>query len=187
MGRIKDASIAEYEPQQFDAHEGINIGSGPHYAAGWWNTDVIPTDSGQQPDQLIDIRDFTAAFPKHAFRKAYVGHVLEHITWDDLPSIIQHIAHVAKRVMVVGPCIEKAIATKQPQAILDAITAVEIPDTHPWGHKWTPSEELTIKAITDAGFTPHVVRVQDVRPPEWPNPSIAEWQTAMWFETGGTK
>ena len=58
--------------------EGINIGSGQHYADGWLNTDIIPTDKGRQPDMLIDIHDFLDTFEKHQFKKAYVGHVLEH-------------------------------------------------------------------------------------------------------------
>jgi predicted SAM-dependent methyltransferase len=165
----------------YSQYLGINIGSGPHYAEGWWNTDIIPTDSGKQPDQLIDIHDFANTYPERAFKKAYVGHVLEHIKWDDLASAIQNIAYIAEKVMVVGPCMDKAETNGEPESLLEAIRARENPDDHPWGHKWTPTELLTVEAIMDAGFTPHVVSILTVKRPEWPNPSTSTWQTAMWF------
>lgn len=166
---------------QYSHLQGINIGSGQHYADGWLNTDVVPTDKGRQPDLLIDIHDFLDTFEKHAFKKAYVGHVLEHIEWgDELTCAIQSIAYVAQNIMVVGPCINRAMDTNQPQSLIDGIKKSE-GEPHPWSHKWTPTEELTYNAIKAAGFEPHVVEVGVVRPPEWPNPSRAAWQTAMWF------
>lgn len=166
---------------QYSHLEGINVGSGQHYAKGWLNVDVIPTDKGQQPDLLIDILDFPFVFAEHEFKKAYVGHVLEHIAWDDLPQVIGCLAYVAKTVMVVGPCIHLAEVTGQPQELIDGIRAPEDPDDHPWGHKWTPTEGLTAAAIREAGYEPHIVPVGNVKRPEWPNPSTAAWQTAMWF------
>ena len=162
--------------------EGINVGSGQHYAEGWLNTDIIPTDNGTQPDLLMSIYEYPMQFAKHEFKKAYVGHVLEHIEWGEpLTLAILAIAHTAEKVMVVGPCIEKALATSQPQSLLDGIYAPTKIDQHPWSHKWTPTETSTAKAIRDAGYEPHIVNIKDVRKPEWPNPSTAAWQTAMWF------
>lgn len=162
--------------------EGINVGSGQHYAKHWLNTDIIPTDKGQQPDILADINDYPSVFGDRAFKRAYVGHVLEHLWWDDITTAIKNIAYVTQnKVMVVGPCMDKAIATSQPQSMLDAIKAVDDPVDHPWGHKWTPTEELTAQAIRDAGFEPNIIKVGEVRRPIWPNPSTAGWQCAMWF------
>lgn len=161
---------------------GINIGSGPHYAEGWLNTDIIPTDRGKQPDILVSINDMPEVFGPKAFKKAYVGHVLEHLERVvELPLAIRAIAYIAETVMVVGPCIDKAIATDQPQSLLDAIRAPEQPIGHPWEHKWTPTEELTRSAIQRAGYEPNIVNIKTVKRPEWPNPSTASWQTAMWF------
>ena len=163
--------------------EGLNVGSGPHYADGWLNIDNTPPGDGRAPDLIMDIYDIPTMFRKKAFRKAYVGHVLEHIYYDDIDIAIKDIAHSAELVMVVGPCMEKAIATGQPQSLLDAIRAPEEPGLHPWTHKWTPTEKATADAIRRAGYEPNIIPVGDVQRPEWPNPSGATWQTAMWFTT----
>lgn len=167
----------------YERFEGINVGSGPHYADGWLNVDAMPTDTGKQPDMLVTIQEFCTTFPKGAFKKAYVGHVLEHIHWDELQATVNNIAYVADVVMVVGPCMDKAILSQQPSWLLDAIRAPYELDNHPWSHKWTPTEDLTAQAIREAGYDPRIVDVRKVRLPEWPNPSDAEWQTAMMFTT----
>jgi predicted SAM-dependent methyltransferase len=161
--------------------QGINIGSGQHYAEDWLNTDIIPTDKGKQPDLLLNIHDYKTTFTQHEFRKAYVGHVLEHIPLDEMTDVIQSIAYIAKEIMVVGPCIEKAIATDQPQYLIDGIAASEGTNVHPWSHKWTPTEELTFNLIKQAGYDPVIVEIKTVKKPEWPNPTVASWQTAMKF------
>ena len=161
--------------------EGINIGSGQHYADGWLNVDAIPTDKGRQPDMLLLIEDFMEVFPEKAFKKAYVGHVLEHIRWSDLPYVLDNIAYVAETVMVVGPCLDKAISRGEPQSLIDGIRAPEIIDYHPWSHKWNPTEERTAQAIRASGYEPHIVDISTVKKPEWPNPTTAGWQCAMWF------
>lgn len=161
--------------------EGINIGSGQHYADGWLNVDAIPTDKGRQPDMLLLIEDFMEVFPEKAFKKAYVGHVLEHIRWSDLAYVLDNIAYVAETIMVVGPCLDKAIARGEPQSLIDGIRAPEIIDYHPWSHKWNPTEERTAQAIRASGYEPHIVDIKTVKPPEWPNPTTAGWQCAMWF------
>ncbi len=166
---------------QYSHLEGINVGSGQHYTNGWLNTDIIPTDKGQQPDLLANIYDYPSLFAEHEFKKAYVGHVLEHIPLKNVFTAIKNIAYTAEKVMVVGPCLQKAIDSNQPQSLLDAIAAPDDIDQHPWSHKWTPTEELTYDIIKQAGFDPTIVDIKTVRRPEWPNPSTACWQTAMWF------
>ena len=163
--------------------QGINIGSGQHYAEGWWNTDIIPTDKGKQPDELIDIFKMPLAYGQNAFKKAYVGHVLEHIHMEDVFSAVKAIAFIAEEVMVVGPCLQKAYETKQPESLIDAIIPPDDIDAHPWSHKWTPTEDLTKEIIELAGFKPTVVDIATVKRPEWPNPSRAPWQTAMRFSS----
>lgn len=162
--------------------EGINVGSGQHYAEGWFNIDAIPTDKGKQPDMLLPIEAFMEVFPEKAFKKAYVGHVLEHIRWVDVPFVVENLAWVAEKIMVVGPCLDKAIARGEPQSLIDAMRAPEIFDYHPWSHKWNPTERATAEAIETAGYEPHIVDISTVKKPEWPNPTTAGWQCAMWFE-----
>lgn len=162
---------------------GINVGSGQHYADGWLNIDVIPTDKGKQPDILMDIREIPFVFERGEFKKAYVGHVLEHVEWYDLTEIIGCLAYAAETIMIVGPCLDKALASNQPQSLIDGIISPSTIDRHPWSHKWTPTEELTAEAIKIAGYEPHVIPVAQVKRPEWPNPTTAGWQTAMWFKS----
>ena len=161
--------------------QGINIGSGQHYAEGWLNTDIIPTDKGKQPDLFLNIHDYKTTFTQHEFRKAYVGHVLEHIPLDEMTDVIQSNSYNSKEIKVVDPCIEKAIATDQPQFLLDSIAAPKDTNSHPWSHKWTPTEELTFNLIKEAGYDPVIVEIKTVKKPEWPNPTVASWQTAMKF------
>jgi hypothetical protein len=168
---------------QYSHLQGINIGSGQHYAGGWLNTDIIPTDVGEQPDILADIFDFPTLFGRHEFKKAYVGHVLEHIHLNKIKAALDAIAYIAEDIMVVGPCLQKAADTDQPQSLLDGIMAPDDIDQHPWSHKWTPTEDLTFDLIKAAGYDPVIVDIRTVKKPEWPNPSIATWQTAMRFSS----
>ena len=171
---------------QYSLLEGINIGSGQHYAPGWWNVDIIPTDIGKQPDQLIDIFSLPVYFDEPVFNCAYIGHVLEHIDYNKVPDALRAIADVVlpgSKIMVVGPCIDKALTTNQPQSLIDAIRAPENPDRHPWGHKWTPTEPETARAIIKAGWVPEIMDIKEVKRPLWPNPSTACWQTALQFTT----
>ena len=164
--------------------QGINIGSGPHYADGWFNIDISEPPIGKAPDLLIDIHALHYEFDQHQFEKAYVGHVLEHIEWGrEVEDAIHNIAYIAKTVMIVGPCLDKAHATNQPEWLLRQIEANPNHGDDPGEHKWTPTEQLTAQAITDAGYTPQIVGIATVTLPDWPNPDTSPWQTAMWFTT----
>ena len=163
---------------------GLNVGSGPHYADGWCNTDILPAPCGKRdPDVLADIFDYGNTFQAGSFSKAYIGHVLEHIPFDETVSAVQHIASTVApggAVMAVGPCINRALATGQPQWLLDAIRHHPDKPQHPWSHAWTPTEELTLEIMQESGLSEvHVVPIGTVQNPEWPNPSIAGWQTAV--------
>lgn len=164
-------------------YKGINIGSGQHYADGWWNVDVIPTDKGRQPDQLIDIFTLPVYYSEPTFAAAYIGHVLEHINYSDVPKALRCIAEIllpGSPIMVVGPCIEKAEATGQPQSLIDGIRSDPATMNHPWAHSWTPTESLTLEAVRAAGLNDvSIVDIKTVKRPEWPNPSTASWQTAI--------
>lgn len=164
---------------------GLNVGSGPHYADGWCNTDILPAPRGtRDPDVIADIFNYFETFTKGSFKKAYIGHVLEHIPFDETIDAVVNIAYVVQPgspIMVVGPCIERAIETKQPVSILDAIR--HDPDRtsqHPWGHAWTPTEALTFEIMQASGLDRvEILPIDSVDEPEWPNPSTAKWQTAV--------
>ena len=163
---------------------GLNVGSGPHYAEGWCNTDILPAPKGTpDPDVLADIFEYQLTFEKHSFDKAYVGHVLEHIPMEDTVAAVEHIAWCVAPgglVMAVGPCINRAIATAQPQWLLDQIRYNPKAEVHPWSHAWTPTEELTYEIMQESGLVDvKIVPISEVTRPMWPNPSVAEWQTAV--------
>ncbi len=165
-------------------YEGLNVGSGPHYADGWCNTDILPAPEGtRDPDVYADIFDYRTVFPAGAFTKAYVGHVLEHIPLDVVVAAVQHIAYTVQPggvIMFVGPCIDKAIATGQPETLLDQIRHHPEREPHPWSHAWTPTEALTLEVVREAGLSDvEAVPIDTVTRPQWPNPSIAPWQTAV--------
>ena len=163
----------------------LNLGSGPWYADGWVNVDpVIPDPPARPPDVQADLYEFAAdRANRQAFRQVYLGHVLEHIPWRVLPRFWDALWMVAKpgaEVMVVGPCILRAVQTRQPQSILEAILATPWDGEGGLGHAWTPTEEWTVKAVRLGGLQDvEVLDVAEVRKPEWPNPDNAPWQTAV--------
>jgi hypothetical protein len=153
----------------------LTVGSGDHYAPGWVNIDV----ADQRP---LDVRGDMLALPFRAatFEQIYLGHVLEHIPWKQIPGALHELRRVARgdaRIMVVGPCLDLAVRSGQPRWLLDAIVAH---GDGPGGHAWTPTAHLTRLAL-EAGGLPRVapVPVAEVVPPAWPNPSRAEWQCAF--------
>lgn len=163
----------------------LNLGSGPWYANGWVNVDpVIPDPPARPPDVQADLH-WLAMDPAHAHRygQVYLGHLLEHVPWGYLDVFWATLRNVAKpgaEVMVVGPCILRAVATNQPESILTAILADPRNPDGGLGHAWTPTEALTVEAVRLGELQGiEVLPVGEVRPPEWPNPSIAPWQTAV--------
>ena len=163
---------------------GLNVGSGPHYAEGWCNTDILAAPEGcRDPDVLADIFDYGNVFSAGIFAKAYVGHVLEHIPMNQVVTAVQKIAVTVRpggSIMVVGPCIDRAIATGQPDWLLEAIRHHPSKPQHPWSHAWTPTEALTLRLMQESGLDDvRVVPIGSVQQPEWPNPSVSEWQTAV--------
>jgi hypothetical protein len=121
-------------------------------------------------------------FEDDYFVKIYLGHILEHLVWERVPEALAEVRRVAKpgaQIMVVGPCIHKAVATKQPDWLFDAIIAR--PEAEGGlNHAWTPTEAFTFEAMENGGLDNiQVVNIAAVTRPEWPNPSTAPWQCAL--------
>ena len=169
--------------KRLEQSEGLNVGSGPHYAPGWVNIDVaVREEESPPPDVVVDIFNLGSVFPPRIFQKAYVGHVLEHLEYDLVPQALSTIArHLVPggTIMVVGPCILKAVETRQPPSLIQAIVADPRQRFDPAAHSWTPTTALTLEAMRAAGL--EGVRecpVAQVSKPGWPNPSTAAWQVA---------
>jgi hypothetical protein len=95
---------------------------------------------------------------------------------------IRRVMAPGAEAVAVGPCIHRAMATGQPQWLVQAILCdPRTVDVHPGvHHAWTATEELTAEAMRLGGFTDvSVLDVQSVVPPTWPNPSQAPWQCAV--------
>lgn len=157
----------------------LNIASGNHPSGAWgWDVDLhFAAD--------VQANVSTLPFPDATFTAAYMGHFLEHVPWEVMPSLLAEVRRVlvpGAVVAAVGPCIHLAIQTGQPPWLIDAILSdprtVNIqPGVH---HAWTPTEELTVAAMEWGGFTSvRAVPIAAVDRPEWPNPTTAPWQCAV--------
>lgn len=161
----------------------LTVGSGPHYAPGWVNLDIYSDPTwAHPPDVLASV--FDMPFEDDYFTKVYIGHVLEHLAWDEMPDAMREVQRVMKpggTLIVVGPCIKKAIQTRQPWEIIEAILAKP-----QWcgkgggNHAWTATEEYTAQAVATI-YWKHLdyMKVNTIVPPEWPNPTTAPWQCAI--------
>jgi hypothetical protein len=172
---------AEHSPR---TAAGLNVGSGPHYAPGWWNIDVKPAQGHQAPDEVIDISELPRGPHYRRFPRAYLGHVLEHLPWDHIPDLLGRVAGCVRhggQLAIVGPCIQRAYELRQPWSLIDAILADPRGAGDPWHHKWTPTEVLTLDAVTACPALTDVraVPVATIDRPDWPNPSTVAWQCAI--------
>lgn len=88
----------------------LNAGCGTHYAQGWVNCDVW-SDETTKPDVLINPGD-QYPFPDNYFDAIYLGHVIEHIDWRDVPAFMLDMQRIAKPnapILIVGPDVLKTI------------------------------------------------------------------------------
>jgi hypothetical protein len=84
----------------------LNYGCGPFYAEGWLNVDLH--DEGDTHPDLVagvgesGLRALDAYAP---FARVYLGHVLEHVPWVDVPWLLAGLALRAPggELCVVGP------------------------------------------------------------------------------------
>lgn len=143
---------------------------------GWVNVDLYADDADVKCDAS------NMPFRGRVFDRVYMGHFLEHIELFSIPEILYEVArvcHPGSKVVVVGPCIEKARETKQPKWLLDQIKRSPSPDQPGAGHAWTPTTELTMIALEYCGFEPVEIPVGSVMRPEWPNTVPDAWQFAI--------
>lgn len=170
----------------------LHLGSGPHYVQGWINLDLNDWEGWEHsPDVLGSVYDMPV-IPDASMDKVYCGHLLEHLVWETVPKALKEI----KRIMapggvlcVVGPCMDKAIATRQPQWLLDEIPAgwngEGMPDGFP--HCWTATTDLTREALETTFDHDKIVEVPitQISLPEWCNtapayrPMVGMWQVSF--------
>lgn len=157
----------------------LTVGSGPHYANGWVNLDVVSLPNWPKPpDVLASVYDMP--FEDDHFHQIYLGHVLEHLEWDSIPDALTEIKRVAApdaEIAVVGPCMDLAIQTRQPEWLLNDIREKE--PHNGLNHAWTPTSALTLEAMQTVFPEAKLVPVRNIAQPKWCNPSLASWQCAI--------
>lgn len=174
----------------------LHVGSGPHYAEGWTNLDLntLPewdkANGGKgNPDIIGSVFDIPLA--DDSVDKLYCGHLLEHLSIFKAPAAVREMRRVLKptgEICIVGPCMDKARATKQPQWLLDEIPrgwdAEGSPDGFP--HLWTATTELTRLVLVEGGLSNiREVSITEIKMPEWCNtapgipPLAGMWQVAF--------
>jgi len=84
----------------------LNVGCGTHYAQGWTNIDrVYLPEHNTTPDVVANPLE-GLPFPDNSVDKLYLGHILEHIPWDDTLDFCSEMLRVLKpggQCAVVGP------------------------------------------------------------------------------------
>jgi SAM-dependent methyltransferase len=171
----------------------LNLGCGPHYTHGWLNVDVVATKT-IHPDVVVPAAG-PLPFAAGTFDKCYMGHVLEHVQWEDVPRVLAEVKRVMRpggEVLVVGPDFSRALDRLRaaPQSE-DAVRHVwEVTEDHShyqrnepafsWAgarHYWNCYEERVVWALAHAGF----VDVCGV--PVEPNPPLTDWPVVAYSAT----
>lgn len=168
---------------------GLNMACGSHADIAddtWLNVDHwSDPEWARKPDALAS----AAALPfrDQVFDRLYLGHFLEHLEWpgsvDAIGAELRRVCKPGAEVRIVGPALDLAIRTGQPESLLERIRKDDDWRTmHPpgSGHAWTATVPLTVRAAGTAGFTDvKVIPVETVLAPEWPNPCTDPWQVAL--------
>lgn len=163
----------------------LNAGCGTHYADGWVNTDSWE-EANTRPDVKV-VPGEPYPFPDNHFDAVYLGHVLEHIDWSDVPAFLLDMNRVAKTgapILIVGPDVLKTIQLwkegKEPwHMVLSTMEHQDVnyqPDReHEWWdgatHHWNCHNQRVLELLEDIGFT-DISDVYDYIPN---NPSGKEW------------
>lgn len=177
----------------------LNVGCGTHYAKGWVNTDVWSDDT-TRPDVRVTPGE-PYPFDDNTFDAVYLGHVMEHIPWPELPAFLADMIRIAKPgvpVLAVGPdllrTIERWALGQQPWWLVRSVMEHQESASNEWGgavHHWNCHEERMIEALRHAGFvdvTPYS-EVIPVNPSgkywydpttriNWPVVCMTDWQCA---------
>lgn len=91
----------------------VNVGCGPHRAPRpWVNLDVV-SGGGIDPDHVVsDAMRPLADFVADSVGRVYLGHVLEHVRWDDVPDFLVALLPAIRaggQIAAVGPDVERII------------------------------------------------------------------------------
>lgn len=89
----------------------LNAGCGTHYAHGWINTDVWDDGKTTKPDVKVEPNK-PYPFEDNYFDAVFLGHVIEHIPWNQVQNFLYDMKRIAKpgaHFLVCGPDVLKTI------------------------------------------------------------------------------
>lgn len=163
----------------------LNAGCGTHYAKGWVNTDVWESDT-TRPDIRVTPGE-PYPFDDNTFDAVFLGHVIEHIPWQDVLPFMQDMSRIAKPgapFLLVGPDVYKTIKLwhegAQPwwmiESVMEHLDMNFQPDREEewWDgahHHWNCHERRVENLLTAIGYK-NVVNVYDRIPND---PSMTSW------------
>lgn len=167
----------------------LNAGCGTHYAQGWVNTDVWVSDT-TKPDVKVTPGE-PYPFEDNTFDAIFLGHVLEHIDWKEVPAFMEDMSRIAKPnapILIVGPDVFKTIKRwaerQEPWWMIES--TMEHQDInyqpereHEWWdgatHHWNCHEARVIRLLEVMGF-PNIENVFDEVPNgnNWPDKYVKD-------------
>lgn len=148
-------------------HKFLNAGCGTWYADGWVNVDIWEGDN-TKPDVVAKAGE-PYPFPDNEFDAIYLGHVIEHIDWKEVPHFLADMRRIAKPeapILITGPDVLKTIQLwadgKEPWHMV--LSTMEHQDVnwqpgreHEWWdgatHHWNCHHERVEELLQECGFT----------------------------------
>jgi SAM-dependent methyltransferase len=177
----------------------LNAGCGTHYAEGWVNTDTWET-ADTTPDVKVEPGK-PYPFEENTFDAVFLGHVLEHIPWKEVPAFLEDIRRITKPgapVLVCGPDVHKTIKRwaqgQEPwEMVMSVMEHLDVEDHNVPGlewwdgahHHWNCHEKRVEKLLQITGFT-DITSVCDVIPKDtagknWENEGINWPVVGHWY------
>ena len=163
----------------------LNAGCGTHYAKGWINTDTWETDD-TTPDVRVEPGK-PYPFEENFFDAVFLGHVLEHIPWKEVPAFLADMKRVAKpgaKFLICGPDVFKTIHRwangQEPwEMVMSVLEHLDVenhgvPGLEWWDgahHHWNCHNDRVVKLLDSCGFS-NITDVFDVIPK---NPLGKNW------------
>lgn len=163
----------------------LNLGSGTHYVEGWLNLDVR-ADDHTKADVIVSGTDPFASFGSGSAEAVYLGHVLEHVPWPDVPRLLAEVHRVLApggEMLAVGPDVRRLAVEwhegrESWELLIDAMEHQDLLNDY-WPeavHKWN-CHEARLHAVIAAVFN----GAHATRGPfdGWPVVSWSAWQCAV--------
>lgn len=163
----------------------LNAGCGTHYAKGWVNTDTWET-TDTKPDVRVEPGK-PYPFEENHFDAVFLGHVLEHIPWKEVPNFLMDMRRIAKpnaQFLICGPDVHKTIKRwaqgQEPwEMVLSVMEHLDVENHGVSGlewwdgahHHWNCHHDRVVKLLESVGFE-DIADVFDVIPK---NPLGKEW------------